>query len=42
MAIDFKAGANRSCTLHMRQEYRGNPSSGEVRAGRELIASARA
>ncbi|SMG20967.1 hypothetical protein [Paraburkholderia susongensis] len=42
MAIDFKVGAHRSCTLHTRQEYRGNPFSDEARAGRRLITSASA
>ncbi|MGF6446076.1 hypothetical protein QF001_001476 [Paraburkholderia youngii] len=40
MAIDLKAGAHRSCTLHTRHEYRGSTSSDEVRTGRQLIASA--
>ncbi|SMG35705.1 hypothetical protein SAMN06265784_103352 [Paraburkholderia susongensis] len=42
MAIDFKVGTHRNCTLYMRQEYRGNPFSDEARAGRRLIISASA
>ncbi|MEX3633935.1 hypothetical protein [Paraburkholderia sp. BR14320] len=40
MAIDLKAGAHGSCTLHTRHEYRGSTSSDVVRTGRQLIASA--
>ncbi|MBB5498137.1 hypothetical protein [Paraburkholderia sp. MM5384-R2] len=40
MAIDFKVGNHRSCTLHTRQEYRGNVFSDEVGTGRRLIISA--
>ncbi|MGF6842626.1 hypothetical protein QF001_006521 [Paraburkholderia youngii] len=35
MAIDFKVGIHRSCTLHTRQEYRGNALSDEARNGRK-------
>ncbi|MGF6444584.1 hypothetical protein [Paraburkholderia youngii] len=42
MAIDFKVGIHRSCTLHTRQEYRGNALSDEARNGRKLITSASA
>ncbi|NML33415.1 hypothetical protein [Paraburkholderia antibiotica] len=40
MAIDFKVGTHRSCMLHTRQEYRGNPLSSEARDGRQLVTSA--
>ncbi|NIF50772.1 hypothetical protein [Burkholderia sp. Ax-1724] len=40
MAIEFKVGTHRSCTLYTRHEYRGNTFSDEARAGRQLITSA--
>ncbi|NML31151.1 hypothetical protein [Paraburkholderia antibiotica] len=42
MAIDFKVGIHRSCTLYTRYEYRGNPLSDEAREGHRLITSAAA
>ncbi|NIF79181.1 hypothetical protein F3J20_17600 [Paraburkholderia sp. Cy-641] len=42
MAIEFKVGTHRNCTLYTRHEYRGNAFSDEARAGRQLITSASA